>query len=107
VQKRLKELLTWPAIIVSAILAIGTFIAFFGFDVQTPVERLQSHIEIEQDFHDSTAKVVTELDRHSEDNEALLESLIRGECLENPRENLIRQGLIKKCTDLGIDRTER
>lgn len=34
--------------------------------------------------------------------EALLESLVRGECIENPRQDLARQGLLQKCINLGI-----
>ena len=49
---------------------------------------------------DSTVKSV----EHVEHVEDLLEGLLRGECLENPKENLARQGLLKKCEELGINR---
>lgn len=93
-QQRIKELLTWPAIIVGCFAAIGTFIAFFGFDLQSPATRLENHIQIEQTYHRSLDSLAKETDEH-------LEGLLRGECLENPEENLRRQGIYLKCKELG------
>ena len=42
-------------------------------------------------------------DRHME-QQVLVEAIVRGECIENPIENLERQGLITKCRELGIER---
>ena len=90
-----------------AVVIIGGLIAYLGFQVQTPTETLDKHVAQEEKIHavfdtklDSAAKGV----EHIEHVETLLEGLLRGECLENPRENLVRQGLIKKCEELGIVR---
>lgn len=104
ISDRVKELLQWSGAILTLFMVIGAFFAFFGIDVQSPAQRLQTHIQAEKEFHDTTSKNIAELDKHEEDNEVLLQSMVRGECLENKRENLIRQGLIQKCKELGVER---
>lgn len=88
-----------------AVVVIGGLIAYLGFQVQTPTQTLDKHLAQEEKTHaafdiklDSTAKGV----EHVEHVEELLEGMLRGECLENPKENLARQGLLKKCEELGI-----
>lgn len=93
--------------IAGAIVVIGGFVAYMGFKIQTPAESLDKHIIQENVTHDI---MDTKLDsvkggiEHLEHVELLLEGLLRGECLENPRENLARQGLLTKCKELGIER---
>ena len=100
---RFKELVALPAIIIGGLAALWTAgLWLFGF-LQTP-KRLESHMVSEKVYHDSTSKKAVELDKHAEDQERLLESLIRGECIENPKRDLARQGLLTKCKALGIDR---
>jgi len=98
---RIKELLSLPTLIVGAAIALATIFAFWGSVLKTP-ERLDEHIQLEMRVHALLDSSVSEIDEHSEDAESLLNSLIRGECIENPRENLARQGLIVKCQELGI-----
>tara|TARA_R110000868_G_scaffold110194_3_gene298812 strand:- start:79 stop:393 length:315 start_codon:yes stop_codon:yes gene_type:complete len=90
-----------------AVVVIGGFIAYLGFQIQTPTQTLDKHLAQEEKTHtafdiklDSAAKSV----EHVEHVEELLEGMLRGECLENPKENLARQGLLKKCEELGIVR---
>ena len=90
-----------------AVVVIGGLVAYMGFQVQTPTDKLDKYIIQSDKVHvvmdsklDSVQKEVEHVD-HVED---LLEGLLRGECLENPRENLARQGLLNKCKELGIER---
>lgn len=104
---KLKNLLSVPVLVVSACAALITIVTVFGFRVESPESQLKEHIIKSSELHmkqqlqlDSTAANV----QHVEHVEDLLESLLRGECLENPRENLARQGLLVKCKELGIER---
>lgn len=88
-----------------AITAIIGIIMYLGF--QSPGEVMDRHILDEEKTHiqlqtklDSTAQEMV----HIEHIETLLEGILRGECIENPRENLARQGLLQKCAELGITR---
>lgn len=71
-------------------------------------ERLDGHVSAETTYHkvsDSTTKgAIGELHGHTTDLEKLMESLVRGECIENPKADLARQGLLAKCRQLGIQR---
>lgn len=58
-------------------------------------EKLERHIVAE------STRVAAQ-NRHAEEQSDLLESLIRGECIENPPADLARQGLARKCRDLGV-----
>ena len=91
----------------SAVVLIGGAIAYLGFQIQTPTETLDKHIATTEKTHaafdiklDSATKGI----EHVSHVEELLEGMLRGECLENPRENLARQGLLTKCKELGIER---
>lgn len=90
-----------------AVAVIAATVAYFGFSVETPTETLEKHITVSEKEHaafniklDSVANEA----EHISHVEELLEGLLRGECLENPKENLVRQGLIQKCKELGIQR---
>jgi hypothetical protein len=90
-----------------AILVIGSLIAYLGFQIQTPTETLGKHIATEEKAHTAfNVKLdsVGKQGEHISHIEELLEGMLRGECLENPRENLARQGLLTKCKELGIER---
>lgn len=100
---RVKELLGLPAVIAAALLAVwGAFDwlkRIVGAD-----QRLTVHIVAETVYHKRSDSAVKELGGHATDLERLLESMVRGECLENPRADLARQGLLAKCRQLGIER---
>ena len=112
--KQLETVKAWlslPTIVVSCLVALGVLIAAFGFRVQSPAKQVElittqinQHIMDEQSFHVNQTNKLDSTTSHTEHVETLIESLLRGECLENPRENLVRQGLIKKCQELGINR---
>jgi hypothetical protein len=90
-----------------AVLLIGSLVTYFGFQVQTPTETLDKHIATEEKAHTAfNVKLdsVGKQGEHISHIEELLEGMLRGECLENPRENLARQGLLTKCKELGIAR---
>lgn len=101
--ERLKYWLGIPAAVVGALLAIYGAFTFVDEIVRTP-ERLDTHIVRARVIHDSTWKATNEIHKHAEDQEKLLEGIVRGECIENPKANLARQGLLAKCRDLGINR---
>jgi hypothetical protein len=100
---RAKEVLALPALIVGGLGALFTGAVWLLGFLQTP-KRLEIHMVTEKVYHDSSGKAVSELHSHAQDQERLLEALIRGECIENPKKDLARQGLLGKCRALGIDR---
>ena len=105
------EWVRWPAYILAAITAIGVLMGAFGFGFSTPgnkwTEHDVQHVAEELIHSDNWASMDVALtqinDRHME-QQVLVEAIVRGECIENPRENLERQGLITKCRELGIER---
>lgn len=80
----------------------GTF-TFLDRIIRMP-ERMDQHVTLSRAVHDSAQKVAAELHEHALDQEKLLEGMVRGECIENPKANLARQGLLVKCRALGIER---
>ena len=90
-----------------AIAVIGAAIAYMGFNVESPTDKLDTYIIQSDKVHVVMEKKIDSVQKeveHVNHIENLLEGLLRGECLENPRENLARQGLLVKCKQLGIDR---
>jgi hypothetical protein len=90
-----------------AVVLIGSVVAYFGFQVQTPSDTLGKHIAASEKEHAAINEKLDSVDTQSQHIihvEELLEAMLRGECLENPRENLARQGLLTKCKELGIER---
>ncbi len=86
--------------------AVAVLVGAFGWIQRisgTPA-KLDGHIVAETTYHHKSDSTVKELDGHAEDLERLLETLVRGECIENPKKDLERQGLIRKCRLLGIER---
>jgi hypothetical protein len=101
--QRITQALGVPALLMGALGVLFTLVAWL-LRINGVPEALQGHLVAEKQYHDSSAKVITDLDTHAEDQERLLEAIVRGECIENPRENLARQGLLAKCRALGINR---
>jgi len=114
-----------PAIIVGGFSSIGMIITFFGFSLRTPAsnivdvtDKLGVHIVEERVYHDaqkvtdmkheaqfdSLMKSINTLVQHQRHMEDLQEKVLRGECLENSRDQLVLQGLIQECRRLGIER---
>lgn len=90
-----------------AIALIVSAITYFGFNVQTPKDSLDKHVAYAEKEHAAFELKIDSVSKQAEHVshvEELIEGMLRGECLENPRENLIRQGLIAKCRELGIER---
>lgn len=98
-QKWLVPLVTLLGIAVAAVV-------WLGGAVQSPGERLTAHEAAAKAFHDTLQTTLKEAHKHDEAIESLLEGMVRGECLENPRANLARQGLLPKCLELGISPTD-
>lgn len=90
----LRDKLGTVATVLSVMGAVTAAALWLGKLTAAP-EKLERHIVAE-----STR--VAELDRHAEEQSDLLESLIRGECIENPAADLARQGLARKCRELGV-----
>ena len=126
---KLKELLGWPALIVTCLLSIAGILTFFGFSLKSPAEsmddQMQMHMFEERAFHSiqmfadtnisiklDTAFVVlmnmisdiAEVKEHIGHLEERQDKALRGECLENTHEQLVLQGLILDCRRLGVDR---
>jgi len=95
-----KEGLGLTALVLPALAAI----AWLANLLSAP-EKLERHIVAESTYHAMRDTVMKELDNHAEDMESLVESVVRGECIENPARDLARQGLLRKCEALGIRRT--
>ena len=101
----------WPAAIIGVLTVLGILMGAFGFGFSTPGDAWNEHnvqhvaeevIHIEQ--FDKMDKTLQEIDMRNMEQQVLVESIVRGECIENPIENLQRQGLIAKCEELGIER---
>ncbi len=107
----LPEWMKWPAAIIAALALIGILMGAFGFGFSTPGDQWEEHDVqhvaeelIHSDNWAEMGEAITEInDRHGE-QQTLVEAIVRGECIENPIENLQRQGLIQKCEELGIER---
>lgn len=87
---------------VAVVLACLAVLAWFGFRVQMPGERLESHLTASDSAHRAMEARFEAGHEHDEQMETLLQGMVRGECIENPRENLARQGLLPTCQKLGI-----
>ena len=91
----------------SAAAVIIATVAYFGFQVETPTDALNKHVEQSAKLHliiDTRLESAEKNTLHLQYVETLLEGILRGECIENPRQNLARQGLLAKCKELGISR---
>jgi hypothetical protein len=122
VNEKLKEVLGWPAIIAACLVSIVAVLTFFGFSLKSPAEALTDtmafHVVEERAYHDaqlsrdqmltvmmdSLARSMNRLSVHVEHLEVKQDAALRGECLENSREQLVLQGLILECRRLGVDR---
>jgi hypothetical protein len=92
-----------PAAVIASLAAVYGAFTFIKEIADTP-ERLEAHEATSRVVHDSAKRFDDELHAHAEAQEKLLEGLVRGECIENPKADLARQGLLRKCGDLGIVR---
>ena len=108
---KITEWIKVPAYVLGAITAIAVLMGALGFGWSTPGNKWSAHDVqhvaeelIHSDNWASMDVALTQInDRHME-QQVLVEAIVRGECIENPRENLERQGLITKCRELGIER---
>lgn len=89
---------------VATVVAVVTVLAWFGFKVQFPGDRLDKHLMESDKAHAAIASRQDSAHAHDETMQALLEGMARGECIENPKEDLARQGLLSTCRRLGIER---
>ncbi len=108
---KLSEWITWPARVLAAFIAIGVMLAAFGFRVDTPGDQWEDHdvqhveeMEVHQEEFTKIDVALEKFDDMQMTQQVLVEAIVRGECIENPIENLQRQGLIAKCEELGIER---
>lgn len=119
--EKLKEVLGWPAIIAGCLISIAGILTFFGFSLKSPAEEINDtiaiHVVEEKGYHnfqlnndqllsqmlDSLRQAIGGLSQHVEHLEKKQDAALRGECLENPREQLSLQGLINECRRLGIE----
>ena len=93
-----------PALAVGGIGGLALMASAFGFSITGPgavMEEYKTEHVVEHVIIDTA---LAEIDEHMHVQQELIESIVRGECIENPVENLQRQGLIAKCLELGITR---
>ena len=93
-----------PAIAAGGIGGLVLMASAFGFSITGPgavMEEFKTEHAVEHVIIDTT---LIEIDNHLHAQQELIEAIVRGDCIENPVENLQRQGLITKCSELGIER---
>ncbi len=91
-----------------------------GFRTESPIDRLgqlEADLELAEEVHSThhaaeqamwtvqrlfSDSITASKDSSRRQRTGLIEALVRGECLENSRDNLALQGLSAKCQDLGI-----
>ena len=93
-----------PVAVVGGVGAIAILLGAFGFGIKTPGARFEEYKVEHVEVHTIINDTLVEIDDHMEEQQTLLEAIVRGECLENEPENLARQGLSTKCRELGIER---
>lgn len=107
---KFKELAALPGAVVALLVALAWLLTLMNTG-----KRLDGHVVQESTYHRNTRtrdsayrrkadSVMIELHTHLVEFEKLQEAQIRGECLENPKADLARQGLLVKCRALGIER---
>ena len=108
---KISEWIKWPAYLLGAITALAILLGSFGFGFSTPGEKWTEHdvqhvteIEVQTQQFDKIDVALENIDDMQMEQQTLIESIVTGECIENPRENLERQRLIAKCRELGIER---
>ena len=94
----------WPAAVAGGSVGLVIIASAFGFSITGPSAVMAEYKEEHAVEHVIINDTLTRIDRHMEAQQILLEAVVRGECIENPKENLQRQGLIEKCSELGIER---
>lgn len=110
-RSKITEWIKIPAYVVAALAALAILLGALGFDFSSPGSRWQTHdvkhvVEAEV-LTKQFAKIDTALsniDDMQTEQQTLFEALVISDCIENPLENLERQGLITKCRELGIER---
>lgn len=101
----LLAMLKIPATVVGGVGGIAIVLSAFGFGIRTPGARLDEFVDTHEVEHVIISDTLKEIDDHLEVQQILMESMVRGECLESAYDKLARQGLSDTCSDLGIGRT--
>jgi hypothetical protein len=79
--------------IIGGFLLILGLVAYFGFNINTPSENIEK-IEVK----------LNKLQETLDEQGKLLEATVRSSCIEHPKEDLERLGMMKACKELGIER---
>ncbi len=90
--------------LVAGIGAIVLVLTILGFGIKTPAAALTEFKVDHAVEHAAIEDTLGEITAGLRSQQELLEAIARGECIENPLEDLQRQGLIDKCQELGIER---
>ena len=93
-----------PAFTVAGAAGLMIIAGVFGFSITSPGAAMEEFKTEHTVDHVIIDTALAEIDEHMHVQQELIESIVRGECIENPIENLQRQGLIAKCLELGITR---
>lgn len=108
--ERLKYWLGIPAAVVGALLAIYGAFTFVDDIVKTP-ERLHQHQVASDTTHKALLATLQVLQDESRAGRREVRAvgrrvngIVRGECIENSKRDLEKQGLIPTCDSLGVRR---
>jgi hypothetical protein len=90
-----------PTAIVALLIALAWLLDQMQLS-KTLGTRFDGHVTQAVEVHRVADSVVKDVHQHTVEQQQLLEGLARGECIENPVENLARQGMLPTCLRLGI-----
>lgn len=79
--------------VIGGFLLILGLVAYFGFTVNTPSDNI-GKIEMK----------INKLQETLDEQGKLLEATVRSSCIEHPKVDLERLGMMKACKELGIER---
>ena len=109
---KVKHWLGLPALILGALLALGTFLGWFGFSIRTPkhdVSRLESlaveYHDAADSIHGTQEDLMYHLFEEKDKQTQMTETLLMRFCLRDSYEELVMQRLLNTCQDLGIHRS--
>lgn len=110
-RSKITEWIKFPAYILGALTAIAVLLGALGFGWSTPGNKWDEHevkhvaeMEVHDEQFQKIDAALENIDDVQMEQQTLFEALVISDCIENPRENLERQGLITKCRELGIAR---
>ena len=97
------NLLKIPGIVIGAFATIWLILQTLGFTLVTPEQSRTDWRTSQVQLHTKIDSLLGDLEGKFSSHDALIKALVIGECLDNPREKIIRAGLLETCRNLGIE----